>query len=59
MQFPYPPPAPGDLPTAGPAFLFFICVLLVFGVVEFLLTLLPKGLQKRVNQIRFGPRWKG
>ncbi len=31
----------------------------VFGVAEMLLMILPKGLQRRVNQIRFGPGWKG
>jgi hypothetical protein len=60
-MFQIPPPMfdMPDIPPPGPAFQFVACLFLVFGAVEGLLTILPQGLQRKVNQIRFGPGWKG
>ncbi len=57
LQFPPPPDMPA-LPPPGPVYQFLACVVVVFGAVEMLLMILPKGWQRKVNQIRFGPSWK-
>ncbi len=59
IPFPGPPPIPSDIPPPGPVCLFFVCMALVLFVVEMLLMILPLGWQRKVNQIRFGPGWKG
>ena len=61
IQLPIPPLPPGDpeLPLPGPLYTFIACLVLVFVAVEMLVGILPKGWQRRVNQIRFGPKWKG
>ncbi len=58
LQFPPPPDMP-DIPPPGPIYHFLACVLLVLLGVELLLEILPKAWQRKVNQIRFGPGWKG
>ena len=58
---PLPPPGSPELPPPGPVYQFLaLMVVLVYGVViELLLGILPESWQRKVNQIRFGPRWKG
>jgi hypothetical protein len=57
MQMPFPPPGTQELPPPGPIYQFFLCVVLVFLAFEMLLMILPEDLQRKVNQIRFGPNW--
>jgi uncharacterized membrane protein len=49
-----PPPTDPEV-TVSPAYVFFSCLVLVFLAVELLIWILPKGLQRKVNQLRFGP----
>ncbi len=58
LSFPPPPDTP-ELPPPGPVYQFLLCMAVVLLSVEMLLMILPKGWQRKVNQIRFGPSWKG
>ena len=59
LPLPLPPPGMPELPPPGPVYQFLSFMAVVFWAVEMLLLVLPKGLQQKVNQLRFGPRWKG
>lgn len=62
IQAPFsPPPLPpgGFIPPPGPLYQFLACVVLVLWVMETLLMLLPRSLQRKVNLLRFGPYWPG
>ncbi len=59
IQLPVPPPSPAELPPLGPAYTFIACLALILVVVEMLLGILPKAWQRRVNRLRFGPKWPG
>lgn len=50
---------PEVIPPPGPLYQFLACVALVLGAFEMLLMLLPHSLQRKVNLVRFGPRWPG
>ncbi len=58
IQIP-PPPIPDNISPPDPVYTFLACVLIVLLAVELLLGILPKAWQRKVNQIRFGPSWKG
>ena len=60
IQCPFPPPPPGmpELPPLGPARQFLAYMTLVFWSVEMLIFVLPTNLQRKINQLRFGPGWK-
>jgi len=58
MQPPIPPSMP-DIPPPGPLYQFLTCIALVFWAVEILLMVLPRGFQRKVNLLRFGPNWPG
>ncbi len=61
IQLPFPPPPPGTpaLPPPGPVYQFLSFMAVVFWTVEMLLSVLPKALKQKVNEIRFGKGWKG
>ncbi|GEM_PF-5622675 len=60
IQLPFPTPPPGCQPDPpGPGYQFLSFIAVVFWAVEMLLLALPKGLQRKLNQLRFGPGWKG
>jgi hypothetical protein len=59
MQIPFPPPPDvPDIPPPGPVHTLLLCLAVVLLSAELLLMLLPKEWQRKVNHIRFGPKWQ-
>ncbi len=57
LAFPPPPDTP-ELPPPSAADTFIGCLVLILLAVELVVEILPENWQQKVNQLRFGPRWK-
>ncbi len=59
IQFSFPPPPDTpELPPPSAGYTFIACLVLILFAVELLVGILPENWQQKVNQLRFGPRWK-